>query len=101
MTQESIGYHDATAYGYTAGGATLAGVTITNDGVLHATTIEWNNVVWTAAGGDLQACGAIIFDDTIAAPDIDPIVGFIDFGSTMTAYNGGAFTVANIAVAHT
>ena len=90
-----------TAYGYTAGGQALAGVVITNDAVLAATTIVWNNAAWTVVGGDLQASGAIIFDDTIAAPDVDPIVGFIDFGGTLTTYNGGTFTIANIAVAYT
>ena len=90
-----------TAFGYTAGGAALAGVVITNDAVLAAAIIAWNNVAWNIAGGDLQASGAIIFDDTIAAPDIDPIVGFIDFNGTLTTYNGGTFTVVNIAVAFT
>ena len=64
--------------------------------MLNATAVTWNNVVWTAAGGNLQACGAIILDVTLAN---DPVVGFIDFGGTMTAYSGGALTVANIAVA--
>ncbi len=90
-----------TAYGYTAGGQALAGIAITNDAVLAAAIATWNNAAWVVAGGDLQASGAIIFDDTIAAPDIDPIVGFIDFGGTLTTYNGGTFTIANIAVAYT
>jgi len=90
-----------TAYGYTAGGQALAGVAITNDAVLAAAIVAWNNASWVIAGGDLQASGAIIYDDTIAAPDIDPIVGFIDFGGTLTTYNGGTFTIANIAVAYT
>lgn len=85
-----------TALGYTAGGEVLAGVATTRSDVLNATTVTWNNVVWTAVGGNLQSCGAIIIDDTLVN---DPVVGFIDFGGTMTAYNGGAFTVANIAVA--
>lgn len=89
-----------TAYGYTAGGATLAGITITNDSVLAAAIMEWNNVTWSVSGNDLQASGAIIYDFTVAAPDIKPIIGFIDFGSTMTTYNGGTFTIANIAVGH-
>ena len=89
-----------TAYGYTAGGQLLAGLVITNDAVLDATTMEWNNATWAVAGGDLQSSGAIIWDDSIVAPDVDPIVGFIDFGGTLTTYNGGTFTVANIIVSH-
>lgn len=90
-----------TAYGYTTGGIVLAGVTVTNDPVTASAQIEWNNVSWVAAGGNIQAAGAIIYDDTIAAPDTDPIVGYIDFLSTLTTYNGGTFTVANILVSHT
>ena len=90
-----LAYELATLYGYTVGGATMAGVTITNDAVLAACTIEWNNVQWTAAAGNLEASGAIIYDDTVAAPDTDPIIGYIDFGGTQITYNGGVFTVAN------
>ena len=90
-----------TAFGYTIGGIVLAGVAIVNDAVLAAAIVTWNNAAWIAAAGNLQSCGAIIFDDTIAAPDIDPIVGFIDFGGTLTTFSGGTFTVANIAVAYT
>lgn len=94
------GFELPTAGGYTAGGVLLAGVAIVNDAVLNAAIITWNNATWVATA-DLQACGAIIFDDTIAAPDVDPIVGFIDFGGTLTTYTGGTFTIANIAVAYT
>jgi hypothetical protein len=87
-----------TLYGYTMGGQLLAGVTTTRDDVLNALLVAWNNVDWLVAGGDLQACGAIILDDTLAN---DPVVAFIDFGGTMTTYNGGTFTVANPGIAIT
>lgn len=90
-----------TAYGYTVGGQAMAGVVITNDATLNAAVITWGNVSWVVAGGNLQACGAIIYDSTIVAPDVNPIVGFIDFGGTMTTYNGGTHTVANPTVALT
>jgi hypothetical protein len=43
----------------------------------------------------LQAAAAIIYDDTVAAPGVDPIIGCIDFGSSIITYNGGVFTIAN------
>ena len=85
-----------TAFGYTAGGEVLAGIAVINDAILSAGVMTWNNEAWPIAAGDLQASGAIIFDDTIAAPDVDPIVGYIDFGGTITTYDGGTFTIANI-----
>ena len=88
-----------TAYGYTAGGATLAGVSVVNDGALALCRITWSNVSWTAAGGNIQAAAAIIYDDTVVAPGIDPIVGCIDFGSSILTYNGGVLTIANPTVA--
>jgi len=92
------GYELATLYGYTVGGATLAGVVITNDSVLAACTIEWNNASWPVAGGNIEASGAIIYDSTVVAPDVSPIIGYIDFGGSMITYNGGTFSIANIAV---
>jgi hypothetical protein len=88
----------ATAYGYTAGGNTLAGVTITQDDVNNEATVDWNNTYWTISGGNIEADGAIIYDDTVASPTVDPIIGYIDFGGTILTLDGGTFTIANIQV---
>lgn len=80
--------------GYTTGGATLAGVTVTRDNTNNWTQVAWNNVNWTASGGVIgPACGAIIYDDTEAA---DAVLGFIDFGGDYTQQDGGVATGANI-----
>lgn len=85
--------------GYTAGGYALGGATVTKDDVNNVGLAEWGNASWLAAGGNLEADGAIIIDDTVASPVIDPIVGYIDFGQTYLCYDGGTLAVANIAVA--
>jgi hypothetical protein len=60
--------------------------------------VTFNSASWTASGGDIEAQGAIIFDDTVASPVVDPIVGYIDFGGAETAFDGSPFVVTNITV---
>ncbi len=86
----------ATGNGYTAGGATLTGVAVTEDDTNHKAAITWSNPSWTASGGSIgPAAGAIIYDDTISSPVADPIVGYIDFGGDQIQVAGGAFTIAS------
>lgn len=77
--------------GYTAGGATLAGVAVTEDDVDDRTEVVWSNRSWTAGGGPIgPASGAIIYDDSVAN---DPIVGYIDFLGDYTQPDGGTVTI--------
>ena len=85
-----------TGYGYTAGGVTLTGVSIAQNDTDARADITWNNITWTASGGDVgPLAGVIIYDDTITG---DPIVGYIDFGGAYTVADGGTATVANVKV---
>lgn len=85
-----------TGFGYTAGGVTLSGVAITQNDTDHRADITWNNITWTASGGDVgPLAGVIIYDDTIAN---DPIVGYIDFGGSYTVADGGTATIANVKI---
>lgn len=69
------------ANGYTAGGATLAGVTVdtvtTNDAKWDA-----DDVTWSASGGPIAAAYAIIYNDSDTD---DPPLAFIDFGGSQSA----------------
>ena len=86
----------ATGYGYTAGGVTLTGVSIAQNDTDARADITWNNITWTASGGDVgPLAGVIIYDDTVAS---DPIVGYIDFGGSYTVADGGTATVANVKI---
>ena len=75
--------------GYTAGGATLAGVVVTtvttNDAKFDA-----DDVSITASGGSIAATHGILYNDTDAD---DPPVAFINFDGTITANNGVPFVV--------
>lgn len=84
----------ANGNGYVTGGNTLSGVSVTKDDTLDRGRAVWGNTSWTAAGGSIgPSPGAIIIDDTVAAPVIDPIVGYIDFGGEKTQADGGIFTI--------
>lgn len=83
-----------TANGYTVKTKALANVTVTEDDTNDRCSVTWNNVTWTASGGDIgPSPGAIIIDDTVAA---DVVVGYIDFGGDQTAVDGATGTIANI-----
>lgn len=99
------GYADVSASelvngnGYTTGGNSLSGVTVTEDDTDDRTEVTWNNTSWTASGGSIGPTpGAIIYDDTPAAPQADPIVGYIDFGGNQTQADGGVATISSIEV---
>ena len=85
--------------GYTAGGNTLAGVSVTEDDTNNYASVTWSNTSWTASGGNIGPTpGAIIYDDTVAAPTADVVIGYIDFGEEITQIDGGTFTIANVEV---
>jgi hypothetical protein len=89
----------STGNGYTAGGATLAGVTVTEDDTDNRTEITWNNATWLAQNGSIgPSPGAIIYDDTVTTPTADPILGYIDFGGDQTQADGGTATISNLEI---
>jgi hypothetical protein len=96
------GYADVSAselaagYGYTAGGATLSGVTVTENDTTNLCEVTWANPTWTASGGSIgPSPGAIIYDDSATSPQADTIIGYIDFGGDVTQATGGVLTIAN------
>ncbi len=88
----------ATGNGYTAGGATLSGVAVTEDDTDDRTEVTWSNATWSASSGAIgPSPGAIIYDDTVTTPTADPIIQYIDFGGDQTQADGGTATISNIA----
>lgn len=80
--------------GYTTGGATLSGVTVTENDTDDRTDVAWStDPSWTASGGSIAAIGAIVYDDTETNK---AIVGYIDFGATQTAVNTKMLTVSTV-----
>lgn len=79
----------ANANGYTTGGASMSGVSVTtvttNDAMFDA-----SDVTWTASGGSIAAAYAILYNDTDTN---DPPLAFIDFGGTETAGDATDFKI--------
>ena len=80
--------------GYTANGVSLASIswaeTAGGSGIWQWTAADWS---WTASGGSIAAFRYIIvYDDTPTSP-ADPLVGYLDYGSSLTLTDGNTFTV--------
>jgi len=79
--------------GYAQKTKALANPVIAVDDTNDRSDCSWDDVVWTASGGNIgPSPGAIPLDDTHAS---DALAGYIDFGGDQTATDGGTFTVAN------
>lgn len=79
--------------GYTAGGATISGVSVSYNTGTNVLSFDGGDVSWTGAtltGGNAPRY-AVIYDDTAAS---DPLIGYVDFGDDSYAPNGGTLTIA-------
>lgn len=87
----------ATNFGYTQGlvaGNAISTPTWSDSG--STITFDHDDVVWTAAGGDIVARYAGIVDDTVASPVADPVIcsSLLDTSpQDVTATDGNTFTV--------
>lgn len=79
--------HEVTGTGYTAGGATLANVSVTEDDANDRVTVDADDVTWAAA--TITARYALIYDDTLVN---DPLLYLFDFGSDQSS-SGADFTI--------
>ena len=83
----------STAFGYTAGGATLGSVTWTENA--GTVTFDFADPSWTASGGSIVARFAVVYDDTASSP-ADPLVGYSLLDNTpadVTTTTGNTLTL--------
>ena len=76
--------------GYTAGGATLATVTVTLDTTNDRVDVDAADASWTTS--TITARYGVIYKDTGTA-STSPLIALIDFGSDQTS-TAGTFTIA-------
>ncbi len=75
--------------GYTAGGTAT---TISHSRSSGTSKITGTDVVFTATGAVGPFRYAVLYDDTPTTP-ADPLIGFWDYGSSISLANGETFTV--------
>ncbi len=76
--------------GYTAGGADTTNSTSRSGGT---TSVVGVDIVWTASGGTIGPFRyAVLYNDTPSSP-ADPLIGWWDYGSSITLASGETFTV--------
>ena len=83
---------EITAAGYSAGGETLTGLTVTQDDTNDRAKWDAADMTWTSLAST-TIVGAVIYDDTITATTIpaDPCVTHTEIA---TNSNGGNYTMA-------
>jgi hypothetical protein len=77
----------STAHGYTQNAMIISGMDAEIISVEHAKIVA-ANVLWSAAGGDIAAAFAMMWNNTDNAP-----VLHIDFDGTVTAVDGDSFPI--------
>jgi len=78
--------------GYTAGGISIGTITGTQTSGTFK-LVGGTDPVWTASGGTIGPFRyAVIYNDTPTSP-ADPLIGYADYGSSVTLAIGETFTV--------
>lgn len=81
----------STANGYTAGGATVSGVSSTQTSGTYK--FYFSDITWTASGGSIGPFRyAVLYNDTPTSP-LDPLIGWWDYGGAITVADGDQFVL--------
>lgn len=98
------GYLYQAAVAGTSGGSaptypTVVGTTVADSGVTWlcigtaVTVLSAANMVWTSSGGGFSAAYGLVYDSTPASYSSDPVIGYYDFGGTLSPSSGGTLTI--------
>lgn len=87
---DDVSANEAAGTGYTAGGSTLTGKTITYDAGTNVLKLDGADVTW--ASSTITARYAVIYDDSPATAATKPLIGYFDFVTDQSSSNGD-FTI--------
>jgi len=82
-TWSDVSANEVSGTGYTAGGATLANKSVTQDDTNDQATFDADNVTWSSS--TITARYAVLYDDTLTNDDL---LAIFDFGSDQSSSNG-------------
>lgn len=82
---------EASGTGYTAGGYSFTGETVSYDTGTNEIRLNAENAVWSSSSFSAQY--AVVYEDTGGASSTDPLISWVDFGGTETV-SSGTFTIA-------
>ena len=83
----------ANGNGYTTGGVAVTGQTSSQTGGVETLAGSLPNPTWTASGSMGPFRYVVLYDSTPVTP-LKPLMGFWDFGSSITLTTGQTFTVS-------
>lgn len=86
----AVSANEISTTGYTAPGKNLTGLTVTQDDTNHRGKWDAADLTWTALGTTAIA-HAIVFDNTITTPVVDPLVLRVEIA---TSSNGNDYTIS-------
>ena len=82
--------NEVTGTGYTAGGVTLTGVTLTYDGASNTLKLDSNDPAW--ASSTITAKFAVFYDATPSTDATRPLIAYVDLDGNISSTNS-TFTV--------
>lgn len=89
VTYSSLAGEVATGSGYTAGGATLSGVTWAQDNTNHRGKLTATNPTWSPTA-NITFQTVVLYDSTVATNNL---IAYWNFGSNQATGSGGTFTL--------
>lgn len=75
--------NEVTGTGYTAGGATVTGISVTYDAGTNVLSFDGADVSWPSS--TITARWGVLYDSTPATDATRPLIGYVDFGGNISS----------------